>query len=285
MIKLLAILLWVASMADISDIKKINGIKRDAEKAFKSGNWEEAVAKYSYLLDTLHIEDEQATMNLAHVYYQNGQKDFAQSLYSKLVLSKNRQLKSTAFQQLGALSNDPKTLEKALAYFKESIKSDPTNEDSRYNYELVKKKLKQQQDQQRNQDQQDQNKENEEQNKEDRQDQDQQKQDQKDQENQEQQEQENQDQQDQQDQEKQDQQDREQQEQDNKEQEEQQEKDGDEKEEKTPQQQTLDKLKEMNISEEKARMILEALKNNEIQYIQQNRRKATKRKDSDKPDW
>jgi len=41
----------------------------------------------------------------------------------------------------------------------------------------------------------------------------------------------------------------------------------------------------MNISEEKAKMILEAMKNNEIQYIQQNRRKAKKKKDSSKPDW
>ena len=46
-----------------------------------------------------------------------------------------------------------------------------------------------------------------------------------------------------------------------------------------------DKMQEMNISEEKAKMILEALKNSEIQYIQQNRRKPTKRKESDKPDW
>jgi Ca-activated chloride channel family protein len=41
----------------------------------------------------------------------------------------------------------------------------------------------------------------------------------------------------------------------------------------------------MNISPEKAQMILEALKNNEIQYVQQNKRKATKKKDSSKPDW
>ena len=46
-----------------------------------------------------------------------------------------------------------------------------------------------------------------------------------------------------------------------------------------------DKLKDMNISEEKAQMILEAMKNNEIQYIQQNKRKATKKKESGKPDW
>jgi len=41
----------------------------------------------------------------------------------------------------------------------------------------------------------------------------------------------------------------------------------------------------MNISEEKAKMILEAMKNNEIQYIQQNKRKAKNRKKSNKPDW
>ena len=42
---------------------------------------------------------------------------------------------------------------------------------------------------------------------------------------------------------------------------------------------------DMEISEEMARMILEALRNNEIQYIQQNKKKAKKPKDNSKPDW
>lgn len=46
-----------------------------------------------------------------------------------------------------------------------------------------------------------------------------------------------------------------------------------------------EKLEELNLTEEKARMILEAMKNNEIQYIQQNKRKPTKKPDSNKPDW
>ena len=41
----------------------------------------------------------------------------------------------------------------------------------------------------------------------------------------------------------------------------------------------------MKISEEKAKMVLEAMKNQEIQYLQQNKRKATKPKDKGKPDW
>lgn len=45
------------------------------------------------------------------------------------------------------------------------------------------------------------------------------------------------------------------------------------------------RLDEMKISEEKAKMILEALKNQEIQYLQQNKREAQKRNNSGKPDW
>ena len=52
-----------------------------------------------------------------------------------------------------------------------------------------------------------------------------------------------------------------------------------------PPQSRSEKLEELNLTEEKARMILEAMKNNEIQYIQQNRRKPTKKPDSNKPDW
>ena len=39
------------------------------------------------------------------------------------------------------------------------------------------------------------------------------------------------------------------------------------------------------VAEEKAKMILEALRNKESQYFQQLRKKATKKQDSGKPDW
>ena len=45
------------------------------------------------------------------------------------------------------------------------------------------------------------------------------------------------------------------------------------------------KLEQMKISEEKAKMILDAMKHQEVQYLQQNKRKATKPKDKGKPDW
>jgi lipopolysaccharide export LptBFGC system permease protein LptF len=56
-----------------------------------------------------------------------------------------------------------------------------------------------------------------------------------------------------------------------------------EKTDKSPQ--LSQKLQQMKMSEEKAKMILEAMKNQEIQYLQQNKRKATKPRESGKPDW
>ena len=56
--------------------------------------------------------------------------------------------------------------------------------------------------------------------------------------------------------------------------------------EKKPERQAnQEKLKEMNLTQEKARMILDAMKTNEIQYLQQRRREKTQRTDNNKPDW
>lgn len=46
-----------------------------------------------------------------------------------------------------------------------------------------------------------------------------------------------------------------------------------------------ERLEELKMSEEKARMILEAMKNQEMQYLQQQKRKATQPRDRTKPDW
>ncbi|HPM31400.1 MAG TPA: hypothetical protein PLJ60_13780 [Chryseolinea sp.] len=45
------------------------------------------------------------------------------------------------------------------------------------------------------------------------------------------------------------------------------------------------KLEDMKLTEDMAMKILEAMKNQEKQYIQGNKRKATKAKDKSKPDW
>jgi hypothetical protein len=277
----------------IDNIATVNRLKKEAEQAYKEGDYATAISHYRTLTDSLKVQDDGVRLNLAHALLQAGDTIAARRNYSSLVRSEQPDVKSVAYQQMGIVASAQQQYEESLASFKESLKANPANEEARYNYELVKQLLEQQQEQQQ---------------------QDQQNQDQQDQEQQqEQQDQDQQNQQQQQNQQGEDQQQQQQQQQDGEQSEEQEGqpqqqegKDGEQKPEDAQEQNTQDgqqqedgqkndeeqsasslseRLKEMNISEEKARMILEAMRNNEMQYIQQNRRRPEKPRDRSKPDW
>jgi tetratricopeptide (TPR) repeat protein len=280
---LLAILLIVNPLTDVDKIARVNKAKKEAERAYLAGDYAEALAKYQYLIDSLQVKEDRIILNLAHAQYHLQDSINALSNYKQLVESKDKEVSSLAYQQLGEIAFEKQQYEPAMQHFKQALKKNPGNADARYNYELLKKLIQEQQEQQ--QQQQQQNQENQDQ--QDQQNEDQQNQDQQNQEQQN-QEQQNKDNQEQQDQEQKEGEDQEKEQQEGEEQEQNKPEEGEEEEQNEQEQPAPtpeDKLKEMNISEEKARMILEAMKNNEIQYIQQNKRKAKKRKDPDKPDW
>ena len=283
----------VSAIDPVGKIAKANAAKEKAYEAFKNGDFNKVVTHYSYLLDSLGYESPEAELNRAHAYFQLKDTVNAFDSYRKVSDAKDSKLKSRAMLQMGNLSEMQKEYKNALSFYKESLKADPNNNKARYNYELLKKKMDQQKDQNQDQNQdQDQNKDQDQQDQEKKEQQDQKNQEQEDSENQKQEENQDQKQEGEDSEEEQKKKDAKQQdgEQDeNKEGEEQQEqKEGEEKkdgEEQEMKPSTKQKLEEMNLSEEKAKMILEYLKNKESQYFQQLRKKATKKQDSNKPDW
>lgn len=315
---LLSIILLFASISTdpVTKIAKSNALKREAKRSYDEGNFEQAVVAYQQLLDSMQIVDDRARLNLANAAYRvsygsdnfdvlsdiaSGSQrvqdstslsavseeikyfDIADSNYRAVRESSDRSAASMAYNQLGVIayrrneiSKDDKTtlMNQALGDFKQALIKNPQNEQARYNYELVKKLIRQQQEQeQKDQENKDQEQKEQDQQNQDQKNDQQQKQDQQNKEDQEKQDQEKQEQQQQeQDQEQKDQQNQEQQEQD-------------QPQEEDPMEKLMEKLKEMNIPLEKAQMILEAMKNNEVQYVQQKKRKATKPRKSNKPDW
>lgn len=292
---IIALILLASPFNDLDKIAKVNSLKKEAKAAYNQGEYKTAIEKYSFLLDSMQIEDDNIELNLANAYYKLKDSTNAVNGYNNLLSSKDKIIKSVAHQQLGIMADRAKKFDEALNHFKNAIKTNPANDEARYNYEMLKKMLDEQE--KNKQDQQNKDQQNKDQNKKDQEKQDQQNKDQQ-QQNKDQQEQQNKEQQQDKeqegkegeeqdkDQQKQDQQNKEGEKEEKKEQQPQ---EGEESEEKKGDQEQMnsisDKLKEMKISEEKAKMILEALKNNEIQYYQQNKRKPTKRKDPDKPDW
>jgi type IV secretory pathway VirB10-like protein len=234
------------------------------------------------------VDEGEVEMNLANAYFNLNDTSNALNRYQPLSVSEDSKINSQANQQMGVVANRQGKFEEALHYFKQAMKAEPNNEQARYNYEMVKKKLeeqkkKEQQDKDK-QDKKDDQKKDQNKDQKDQQNKDQKdKQDQKDKKDQDKKDEQKKDQK-----EKQDQKDKEQKEKEQKEKEQQKKNQPDDKknEKKDKQDPSLsEKLKDMKISEEKAKMILEAMKNQEVQYLQQNKRKATKPKDKGKPDW
>lgn len=287
------LLVLAAVIPGIDDIARVNKLKKEAEVAYLAGDYEKAARAYAYLTDSLGVVDDKLFLNLGHSLFQQGDSSLAFSQYQRLINSPDKGLKSVALNQMGIISNKPGDRKAALNFFKEALKNDPSNDEARYNYQLVKRQAEQEKEQQQDQQQ---DKENQEQKQDEQKDQ-QNQQNQNDQQQNEQQQNKDQQKKDQQSENKEqnEKQDQEQQQQDQNQKPE----DQQQKQEQQPEQQSKenkdgeqqppqinpDKLKEMNISEEKAKMILEAMRNSEIQYIQQNKRKGTKRPESTKPDW
>lgn len=266
---------------DPSKVSQVNKLKSEAKTAYLAGDMKTAIAKYTFLVDSLQVDEDEVEMNLANAYFNLNDTSNAVNRYQPLSASGNSKINSQANQQMGVMANRQGKFEEALNHFKQAMKAEPNNEQARYNYEMVKKKLEEKKKQeQQNKDKNNQDKK------------DDQKKDQKDQQNKDQKD--KQDQKDKKDQqnkdkkdEKKDQKDKEQKDKEQKEKEQQKKDQQDKKDEKKekPDPSLSDKLKDMKISEEKAKMILEAMKNQEVQYLQQNKRKATRPKDKGKPDW
>ncbi|MCZ6520499.1 MAG: hypothetical protein O6848_03285 [Bacteroidetes bacterium] len=288
---LLTIWLLIGTDNTLTRIARINELKKQAQEAFLKKDFVTAAEKYKFLIDSMNVKEDQVWLNLAHANYELKDSTQAKTGYLQLTSSTNHQIKSLAYQQLGVMETEKENFEKSLSLFKASLKADPTNEESRYNYELLKKMMQEQDQQNHDQDQENQEQQNHPDKNRDQQDQqNNQKQDQQDQkENQQQPEDQEGGNQDQREQQQQEQEQQNQQEESKGQQQEskleQQNQDNQQQQEQAQPKSTVEKLEEMNITEEKARMILEAMRNNEIQYIQQKQRKATERPDSGKPDW
>ena len=123
-------------------VSKANKAKEQASVAFVMKNYDLAISKYKYLLDTLKISDQKAQLNLAHCYMRKADYTNALNYYTTATKLQDRQLRSIAFQQLGILASEKENKEEAIANFKNALINNPANKQARFNYELMVKNKK-----------------------------------------------------------------------------------------------------------------------------------------------
>jgi hypothetical protein len=154
------LLMLTLMLTDPVKISKINSAKSKAKDAFQSGDYKQAAQIYTYLIDSLGVQEDEVLLNRAHAFYLQQDTAHAQSDYQALAQSVKNPIASKANLHLGLIANKSGKAEQALNLFKQAIKSDPANEEARYNYEMLKKKLdkKKKEEEQKDKDKNDKNK-------------------------------------------------------------------------------------------------------------------------------
>ena len=309
-----------------NDISVENKLKTQAFEAFNKGDFKSAAEKYLLLVDSLNLRDDRLVLNLSNSLLKAGDTTAADTRYKQIHASENNLIQSLANQQSGVISYAKGSYQEALEYYKNSLVADPSNEFSRVEYEKLKKQMKENENNKDNQDNQDNkddnnkdskknedknekkkdgedNKENDDlkdkkeeddsKNESDKEDEDKQRKDKdaedkvEDDKSKEKQnsEKEDKDKGSQSEKSEEENKDEDQQAQSGEEKEESEE-EKNEKQKQMQQNEINEKLENMNLSKEKAKMILEAMKNSEMQYFQQLRKESQKERSSDNvPKW
>ncbi|TAF35798.1 MAG: hypothetical protein EAZ57_00400 [Cytophagales bacterium] len=240
---------------------RVNDALEKSKRAYEDRFYNVAAQKLSYLQDTLLFQDKALGLNLAHATALKKDTS-ALALYKALSSAEDSMVRSVANQQIGVNGSkkmqSKEDIEKMAEHFKESIRAMASNDDARFNYEVLMRILQQQQNQQQSQDKQNQ------------------------QQNEKQKEEEQKKKEEEQKQREQNEQDKKQDgKKDNNEQDKGQEKDQDRIDKKSAE----DQLKDMKMTPEKAKELLAALRNNEMQYFQQPKKRKLKAKGKNVKDW
>ncbi len=131
----------------------VNGLFADDDglNNYKSKNFEEAKKYYEQILATKG--NAAASLGLGASQYQLGDIPNAAKAFEDALKSKNINIQDRAYYNLGNVLYSQQRMEESVAFFRKALELDPNDDDAKFNYELAKYIVQQQQNQ--NQDSQD----------------------------------------------------------------------------------------------------------------------------------
>jgi len=133
----------------------------DGNKAYRNKEYDKAASLYRKSLEQKSEYDFQARYNLANTMYKSGDFEGARKVYSGLLSdSLDNRTQSRLYHNIGNTFMQEKQYEQSVQAYKNALKYNPSDEDSRYNLSYALQMLKKQQQSQQNQNQQNQDKQN-----------------------------------------------------------------------------------------------------------------------------
>jgi len=138
---LLLIFLVSLPSAGIRTISRLNQYAKEAAQAYQQEDYVSAITAYEYILHELDIRDDQLTLNLAHAYFKANLLKQAQEQYYLLAEHQSDNIRAIVHLQLGNIAAHDKKYKQALALYRKALIAEPSSEAARYNFELLKKYL------------------------------------------------------------------------------------------------------------------------------------------------
>lgn len=149
---------WVSAQTQTDNVTLYQG-----NREYKLKNYEGAQKYYEKVIES-GTADNKTHFNLGDTYYQQGKYDEAAKKFEEIAeTAKTTKDKSKAYHNLGNSWLKKKEYQKSIDAYKNALKNNPSDEDTRYNLAYAQKKLNEQN--KKNQQKKDQNEKNKDKNK------------------------------------------------------------------------------------------------------------------------
>ena len=143
-------------LAAVAQAQSDRLLVRQGNKQFRAGNMAEAEVSYRKAVEK-NPRNPQALYNLGNALLGQRKDSAAVSQFENAAkLETNPFRKAQAYHNIGVICQGQKQYAQAIEAYKESLRNNPTDDETRYNLEVCKRQQKQQQQNQKNQDQKDQ---------------------------------------------------------------------------------------------------------------------------------
>lgn len=148
------LLLMLALAMNVSAQKEERNYIRKGNRQFADSSFVDAEVSYRKAMD-INPSSGIAMYNLGNALSQQNKMEDAMKVYSDaLKLEKDKEQLGKIYHNMGVIIQSQKDYAKAIEAYKQSLRNDPCNMDTKYNLALCQKLLKDQQQNQQNQDQQ-----------------------------------------------------------------------------------------------------------------------------------
>lgn len=123
-------------------VSRLNDAIDTAAQRYAETKYAESIKAHRLLLDEFQLASSGLDFDLGLSYQYGEQPEEALSFYDKAAQTSDKTLASFAYNQSGVLIGNKKEYQAALSKFQTALIKDPTNEVARYNYELLARWMK-----------------------------------------------------------------------------------------------------------------------------------------------